>query len=181
MVAYEKALDRLQDSIKAAVKKDGSAILATTNWEVNGSKDEGRKMVQDISKLMLRAFNAEADMLVRGLKPYKLDSAKERLGKVDAAIKRLGATMQIAISPAYYQLRLDELELTSDYLQKEAEEKEVEREERVRMREERKAQQEIQLEREKLEKEKQHFVNALEALEAKGDQEAVQRVQVQLA
>jgi ribosomal protein S26/cytochrome c556 len=181
VVAYEKALDRLQDAIKAAVKKDGGAILATTNWEVNGSKAEGQKMVQDFSKLMLRAFNAEADMLVRGLKPYKLDSAKERLGKVEATIKRLGATMQIVISPAYYQLRLDELELTSDYLQKEAEEKEVEREERVRMREERKAQQEIQREREKLEKEKQHFVNALEALEAQGDQEAIQRVQIQLA
>jgi hypothetical protein len=125
--------------------------------------------------LMLRAFNAEADTLVRGLKPYKLDSAKERLAKVEATIKRLGATMQIAISPAYYQLRVDELELTADFLQKEAEEKEAERDERVRMREERKAMQEIEREREKLEKEKQHFVNALEALEAKGDLEAIQR------
>src|SRR5713101_1540711 len=35
-VAYEKALDRLQDAIKAAAKKeDGGAILATTTWEVN--------------------------------------------------------------------------------------------------------------------------------------------------
>jgi hypothetical protein len=181
VVAYEKALDRLQDAIKAAVKKDGGAILAAKGWEVNGSAAEGRKMVGEFSKLMLRAFNAEADTLVRGLKPYKLESAKERLGKVEATIKRLGATMQIAISPAYYQLRMDELELTADFLQKEAEEKEAERDERVRMREERKAMQEIEREREKLEKEKQHFVNALEALEAKGDQEAIQRVQVQLA
>jgi seryl-tRNA synthetase len=89
--------------------------------------------------------------------------------------------MQIRISPSYYQLRVDELELTADFLQKQAEEKEIERQERDRMREERKAQQEIEREREKLEKEKQHYANALEALEAKGDQEGVQRLQVQLA
>jgi hypothetical protein len=180
-VAYEKALDRLQDAIKAAARKeDGGAILATTTWEVNGSKAEGLKMVQEMSKLMLRAFNAE-DTLVRGLKPYKLDSAVERLKKVDETIRRLGATMQIRISPSYFQLRVDELELTADFLQKQAEEKEIERQERVRMREERKAQQEIEREREKLDKEKQHYANALEALELKGDHEGVQRLREQLA
>jgi hypothetical protein len=181
-VAYEKALDRLQDAIKAAARKeDGGAILATTTWEVNGSKAEGLKMVQEMSKLMLRAFNAEADTLVRGLKPYKLDSAVERLKKVEETIRRLGATMQLRISPSYFQLRVDELELTADFIQKQAEEKEIERQERVRMREERKAQQEIEREREKLDKEKQHYANALEALELKGDHEGVQRLREQLA
>jgi hypothetical protein len=180
-VAYEKALDRLQDAIKAAARKDGGAILATTTWEVNGSKAEGLKMVQEMSKLMLRAFNAEADTLARGLKPYKLGSAVERLKKVEETIRRLGATMQLRISPSYFQLRVDELELTADFLQKQAEEKEIERQERVRMREERKAQQEIERERAKLEKEKQHYANALEALESKGDQEGVQRLREQLA
>jgi hypothetical protein len=45
--------------------------------------------------LMLRAYNAEADNLVRGLKPYKLDSAISRLDKVAATIVKLGATMNI--------------------------------------------------------------------------------------
>lgn len=180
-VAYQQALDRLQASIKAATKRDGGAILATTDWRVNGSDQEGRKMVQDFSKLMLRAFNAEADTLVRSLKPYKLDSALERLRKVVEIIKRLGATMQIRISPAYYQLRMDELALTADFLQKQAEEKEAERQERERLREERKAQQEIERERAKLEKEKQHYSNALATLEAKGDLEGAQRLREQLA
>lgn len=133
-------------------------------------------MVQDFSKLMLRAFNAEADTLVRSLKPYKVDSAIERLRKVEETIKRLGATMQIRISPAYYQFRIDELELTADFLQKQAKEKEIERQERERLREERKALQEIERERAKLEKEKQHYANALAALEAKGDDAGVNRL-----
>ena len=181
VIAYQNALDRLQASIKAAAKRDGGAILATTNWEVNGSVQEGRRMVRDFSKLMLRAFNAEVDTLVRGLKPYKLDSAIQRLRKVEEIIRRLGATMQIRISPEYYQLRIDELELTADFLQKQAEEKEIERLERERMREERKAQQEIERERAKLEKERQHYLNALAALEIKGDDAGVFRLQQQLS
>lgn len=179
-IAYEKALSRLMDAVKAATKRDGGAIEAATNWEVNGSKTEGAKMIRDMSKLMLRAFNAEADTLIRGLKPYKLDSSKERLSKVEETIRRLGEGMQIRISPTYYQLRVDELELTADFLQKQAEEKEIERQERERMREERKAQQEIERERTKLEKEKQHYVNALEALVEIGNEEAAMRLREQL-
>ncbi|MGY3032723.1 putative nucleic acid-binding Zn-ribbon protein [Bradyrhizobium sp. USDA 4354] len=180
-VAYQAALERLEDAIKSAVKKDGGAILASTNWQVNGSAAEGEKMVREASKLMLRAFNAEADNLVRTLKPYKLDSAIERLSKVEETIRKLGKTMQLQVSPAYFQLRVDELRLTADFLQKQSEEKEKERQQRERMREERKAQQEIAREKAKLERERLHYENAFQALEAKGDQDAMRRLREQIA
>src|SRR5215208_1918834 len=101
----------------------------------------------DFSKLMLRAYNAEADNLVRGLKPYKLDSAIERLTKVVGTIAKLGKTMDIRISEPYHRLRTTELELTADYAAQVAEAKEREREERERLKEERRAQQELQRER----------------------------------
>ena len=181
VVAYESALADIESKIKAMTKKDGGAVLAATNWQVNGSASEGRAMVRDFSKLMLRAFNAEGDTLVRGLKPYKLDSALDRLKKVAEVIERLGKTMQIRISPPYFALRVRELELTSDYLQKEAEAKEVERLERERMREERKLQQEIERERARLDKERQHYSNALDVLIAKGDEAGAARLSEQLA
>jgi hypothetical protein len=137
-------------------------------------------MVRDFSKLMLRAFNAEADNLVRGLKPYKLDAAIDRLRKVVETIIRLGKTMQIQISVPYYALRVRELELTADFLQKQAEEKEAERIERERLREERKVQQELEREGERLDKERQHCANALEALVAKGDEAGAARLRDQL-
>lgn len=179
-VAYEKELEKIEDEVKAMTRKDGGAVLATTNWSVNGSATEGKKMVRDFSKLMLRAFNAEADNLVRGLKPYKLAAAVERLDKVADTIERLGKTMQIRISPPYLKLRERELKLTADFLQKQAEEKEAVRVERERLREERKAQQEMERERERLEKERKHFANALEALEAKGDEAGAARIREQL-
>jgi len=179
-VAYEKALEIIENQMKSMTRKDGGAVLATTDWAVNGSVTEGRAMVRDFSKLMLRAFNAEADTLVRGLKPYKLDGALDRLRKVAETIERLRRTMKIQISEPYYQLRVSELELTSDFLQKQAEEKEAERLERERLREERKVQQEIEHERAQLEKERQHYANALQAVIAKGDQAGAMRLSEQL-
>jgi hypothetical protein len=180
-VAYQAELKRLRDQIKAMTRKDGGAVKATTNWTVDGSVTKGRAMVRDFSKLMLRAYNAEADTLVRGLKPYKLATAAERLTKVTATIAKLGKTMDIRISSDYHQLRIRELELTADYLEKLAEEKEREREEKARLREERQAQQEMERERARLEKERQHYANALDALMAKGDEEAAARLRDQLA
>lgn len=180
-VSYQAELKRLQDRIKTMARKDGGAVLAATDWHVNGSLSQGRKMISDYSKLMLRAYNAEADNLVRGLKPYKLDSAIDRLTKVATTIERLGKTMDIRIADEYHSLRVTELELTADYLEKRAEEKERERQERERLKEEQRAQQELERERARLEKEREHHANALEALEATGDEEGAERMREELA
>ncbi len=180
-VAYKAELLRLKDQYKTMAKADGGAVQATTDWTVNGSKPQGRKMVRDFSKLMLRAYNAEADTLVRGLKPYKVAASIERLSKVRETIAKLGATMSIRIADRYHELRVRELQLTADYLEKLAEEKEREREEKERLREERKAQLELEREKAKLDKERQHYENALAALRAKGDEDGAARLEEQLA
>jgi seryl-tRNA synthetase len=89
--------------------------------------------------------------------------------------------MSIRISPAYLRVRTQELELTADFLQKEAEQKESERLEREKLREERKVQQEIERERARLEKERKHYTNALETLLAKGNDAGAERLREQLA
>ena len=178
---YKKELERLRSQIRQMAKKDGGAVLSVTGWQVNGSAAEGRRMVSQTSKLMLRAYNGEADALVRGLKPYKLAASIDRLDKSVAAIAKLGRSMSIAIAPAYHQLRVQELQLTADYLEKQAQEKEAEREERARLREERKVAQELARERTKLEKERQHYENARAALVAKGDLDGVERLAAQIA
>ncbi len=180
-VAYCTELARIQEAVKAMTRKDGGAIEAATNWTVDGSLPKGRVMVRDVSKLMLRAYNAEADNLVRSLKPYKLDTAIERLGKVASTIERLGRTMNIRVTAEYHGLRVRELELTADYQAQVAEEKEREREEKARLREERQVQQEIERERQRLVREKQHYANASDALLAKGDEEGSERLKLQVA
>jgi Domain of unknown function (DUF4041)/T5orf172 domain len=180
-VAYQAELKRLRDLIKVMALKDGGAVLADKGWTVNGSAPKGRAMVRDYSKLVLRAYNAEADNLVRALKPYKLDSATERLNKIAGVISKLGKTMDIRISDSYHQLRIKELELTADFLEKRAEEKERERAELERLHEERKVQEELARERVRLEKEHQHYLNVLARHEAKTEHDEIVRTREALA
>jgi hypothetical protein len=179
--AYKARLGAITERIKAMARADGGAIEATTSWSVNGSAAEGRRMVSQTSKLMLRAYNAEADSLVRALKPFRVEASVDRLEKTAATIARLGTSMSIRVSPQYHRLRVDELELTADYLAKVAEEKEAERAAREALREQRRVEQEIAREREKLSKEREHYLNALAALREKGDEEGAARLEAQLA
>ncbi|WP_424217097.1 DUF4041 domain-containing protein (plasmid) [Streptomyces sp. BI20] len=166
-VAYTARLAELRDHVKT-LTRNGEAVQGATGWTVDGSLAKGRKMVQDFSKLMLRAYNAEADNAVRSMRPHRLASLTDRLEKSRETIAKLGATMQIRISPAYHRLRLRELELTADHLAKEAEEKERRRELRARQREEEKLAREIERERARLDKERRHYASALARLGAEG-------------
>jgi len=167
-VAYRERLKQLQADIKDTARRDSGAIDASTTWSVNGSDAAGRKMIGEYSKLMLRAYNAEADNLVRSLKPYKLQPSLDRLDKIATTIERLGKTMQLRVTPRYHDLRRLELEWTADHLQTVAEQKQRERDERDRLREERKAHDELARERVRFEQEQQQDREALAALQAGG-------------
>jgi len=170
-VAYKAALTDAQDRMKQMIRS-GTAVEASTNWTVNNSLTEGRKMVSDASKLMLRAYNSEADNLVRMLRPHSLEAAKSRLAKSAASIERLGKMMNIQITPYYQQLRNYELELTADYLLKKEQEKEAERERRAELRDQQKAAAEMKVALEKLSKERAHYGNLLAKLDPNADAEA---------
>jgi hypothetical protein len=165
--AYRQEFTKLQSAMKDAVRK-GEAVLASTMFSYNNSLAAGRKMTSDFSKLMLRAYNAEADNGLRSLRAGNVASAKKRVENAAGAIARLGAMMEMRIAPIYHAIRLREIELTADYLMKVQEEREIARDERDRMREERRAEQEIARERERLDKERAHYMNALQTLAAQG-------------
>ena len=122
-------------------------------------------MTADLSKLMLRAYNAEADNAVRSLRAGNILTAKRRLEATVTAVARLGALMEMRINPNFHGLRLQELDFTSDYQMKLQEEREAQRaEERERLREERRAEQELAAERERLAKERAHYAQRLVAV-----------------
>lgn len=181
-VAYKSALSDLTDKIKATASR-GNAVRGNTSWTVNGSAAQGRKMVGDFSKLMLRAYNAEADYAVRCMRPHRLHSLSERLDKSRATIARLGGTMNIAITEEYHRLRVRELELTADFLAKQEEEKERRRALREQQREEEKLQREIARERARLAKERDQYHGALARLRGAGghDPEAAAELESKLA
>jgi stress response protein SCP2 len=180
-IAYKAQLDQLRDRIKIAAKV-GNAVTGSTSWTVNGSAAQGRKMVNEVSKLMLRAYNADADHAVRTMRPYKLDSALARLDTTRSTIARLGQTMSIAVTDYYHQLKRAELELTSDYLNKVEEEKEHQRELREQQREQARADAEYAREQAKLERDRDKYADALVRLESSGaDPQHIAQVRSQLS
>ena len=138
-------------------------------------------MVGDLSKLMLRAYNAEADNCVRSLRSGNAVTAKKRLERAMQAIEKLGVLMEMRVNPEYHDLRVEELELTADYQMRVQEDKERAREERELLREQRKVEQELAAERERLEKERLHYQSAMEQLRANGDAAAADALAGRLA
>lgn len=166
-VAYKAELGQLNTKIAELVKAD-MAIEKSSTFTYDNSLAKGRKMTRDLGRLMLRAYNAEADNSIRALRLGNVVTAKMRLEASRKAIAKLGCMMEMKISDAFHDLRLREIELTADWLMKKQEEKEAAREERAMLREQRRVEQELADERARLEKERAHIENALNALRASG-------------
>ena len=177
---YKERLAQLDAQIDEVVRA-GKAVLAADMFTFSGSLAKGRKMVADLSKLMLRAYNAEADNCVRSLRSGNIGTATRRLEAAMAAIEKLGAIMEMRVNPEYHALRVAELQLTADYQMKIQEEREKAREERALLREQRQAEAELAAERDRLEKERTHYLNVLEALRANGDDAAAEELASRLA
>jgi len=164
---YQDELKVLEVQV-AALVREGRAIVRSEMFTFNNSLAQGRRMSDDLGKLMLRAYNAEADNAIRTLRVGNVQTAKRRLEASRTAIAKLGHLMEMRISEDFHALRVKEIELTADWLMKKQQEREAEREERARLREEKRVEKELAEERAKLDKERLHLVNTLAALQQQG-------------
>lgn len=158
---YKERLKKLREQQKQMIK-NGQACTGNMAWTVNGDPKLGKKMVTDMQKLLLRAFNVECDDIVNNVKISNVDKSRQRISKIADQISKLGAIMSISITPQYMKLRQDEVSLALDFEQKKQEEKELIREARAREREEARVQKEIEEERKRLKKEQTHYRNELQ-------------------
>ncbi len=166
--AFRDRLENIESRISELIKSQ-SAITKSNLFTFDNSLAKGRRMAADLAKLMLRAYNAEADNSIRALKLGNVVTAKRRLEASRTAIAKLSSLMEMRISDDFHALRIEEIELTADWLMKKQEEKETEREERARLREERRVERELAEERSRLDKERSHLMNAIQALRLSGE------------
>ncbi|ASR36226.1 hypothetical protein BAY61_15800 [Prauserella marina] len=177
---YKQRLAAIRQQMQTMIKRK-TAVRGSESFHYNNSLAHGRRFVADLSKLMLRAYNAEADVCVRVLKAGNLDSAVSRLETSVRVTAKLGAMAAIRINPEYHALRVLELELTADYLAKKQQEREAERERKAQLREERLAMKEYLREQERLRKEQQHYRNAIAALRGGADPAELAELEAKLA
>jgi hypothetical protein len=112
-VAYRERLDGIAVRIAELVKA-GSAIERSNMFTFDGSLGKGRSFTNDLAKLMLRAYNAEAENVVRTLRVGNVQTALKRLENSRTAIAKLGKMMEMRIGDAFHALRVEEIELTAD-------------------------------------------------------------------
>ena len=166
-LAYRERLDGISIRLVEMVKAS-TAIEKSNTFTFDGSLAKGRAMTNDLAKLMLRAYNAEAENVVRSLRAANTVTAIKRLDAARSAIAKLGKLMEMRIGDEFHALRIEEIELTADYLMKKEEERETARAERERLREDRKVEMELAAARESLEKERSHLLTVVEKVRANG-------------
>ena len=162
---YKERLKQVRDAQKALIKS-GKACTGNMGWMVNGNASQGKRMVTDMQKLLIRAFNLECDDVIANVKISNLAKSRDRIHAAAMQVSNLGKIMAISITADYINLKLRELALALDFAQKKQEEKERIRELKEQEREVKALQKEIEAARKKLQKEQAHYQNALQTLEA---------------
>ena len=160
---YKAKLAEVRDAQKRMIKV-GYAVEGNESWTVNGSAAKGKKMVKDMQKLLLRAYNAECDDAIEHVRFNNIEACEKKIQASADAISKLGSMMGIAVTARYVELKLIELRLMHEYQVKKQQEKEEAKEARARQREEAKVRKEREEARKKLEKEQSHYQNALNKL-----------------
>lgn len=171
-------------AIRVEIKNCIAAKRATTavsNFTFNNSAAKGRTFINDMSKMLLAAYNAEAENAIKTVRAGGLSTAQARLEKAADRVATNGKMIALAITGEYHRLRMRELELAARHLAAVQAAKEVERAHREELREAKRAEEELRREREKLDKEREHYANALAALEARGDEAGAAELRAKLA
>lgn len=158
---YKDELAKIRTQQKECIKA-GHAATGRDDWTVNGDKRKGAKMIHDMQKLLIRAFNCECDDVVDHVKFNNVEAAEKRIEASFSAISKLGAVCGVAITATYRDLKIKELHLAYEYQVEKQKEKEALKQLRAEERERAKLEREIAEARKKIEKEQKHYANALQ-------------------
>lgn len=104
---------RLRDARaqQRAMVHDDRAVTYGDTWMLGDSRAEGARMQRQYARLLLRAFNGECEAAIAKVRWNNLSRMVERLTQAFGAINRLGAVMQLQLTAAYRDCKLEELRL----------------------------------------------------------------------
>ncbi|WP_338596198.1 DUF4041 domain-containing protein [Clostridium baratii] len=166
--------------------KDGLAIkILNTSSLLDSSlkQSEKNKLINNLCKLSLRAFNNESDLILNKLTISNFTNSRKKLESAMDQINKLLNPYDILINMDYFKLKIEELQLQYEYLVKIQEEREEQREIKEQMREEAKVQAEIsKLEKEAAKEEKLYEKALIKARAelAKASEEEKNKLQTQI-
>ena len=157
---YKDRLAQIRDKQKDMLRANAAATGDFTLL-FNNSKAQGTKVVKDMQKLLIRAFNSECDEVINNVKYNNYDMSFRKITNSANQIAKLGQMLKICITTDYYNLKIEELQLALEFQIKKQEEKEEQRQLRAEERERVRLERELEEQRKKIEKEQSHYQKAL--------------------
>lgn len=145
---YKRAIEGVRHEQKALVKS-GLAVTCGTTWTVGGSQRDGERMVKQTQKLILRAFNSEAEAAVANVAWNNHDVMTARLRRTFEALNGFGTVLSVRLTEEYLDAHLRELRLVFEAAEKKQAEKEDQRRQRAAQKEEERVQRELLREQER--------------------------------
>ena len=182
-VHYKAELDNLRLQQKQLVK-DGRAGVITSPLAFNNSVKKGEAIQKQLIKAAIRGFNGEADALLTKVTPGNLENKKKALQKAFEQLNKIYERNFVKLTNQYLELKAKELQLAVEYDLQKQQEKELLREQRAQEKEDRKLQAEIAAKRKKLEKDRMHFKQMLDNVEAlmkSASEEEKEKLKLQLS
>jgi len=126
--AFKERIKAVRERQKSMIKNK-TAARCNTEWEVGGSKAQGRTMIGRQTRLSLRAFNNECDAAIANTRWNNAVAMEKRILAAQKAINKENQSLKLEIVDGYVRLKLEELRLTHEY----REQLKREREERAEM------------------------------------------------
>lgn len=154
--SYKKKIEEVTNLQKEMIKSK-QAVISTTDWVVNGSKAEGKKLTNQSIRLVSRAFNNEVNVIIKNVSWRNFDASLARIEKAFFDINKFSKSNNIHISVKYLNLKIEEMELVYEYQLKIQEQKEELAEAKRLIREEEK----LQSDRLKAQKEEEKYAALL--------------------
>lgn len=130
---YKERLSLVNDELKSLIK-NGSATIKAYSISFSNSTKKGEKIQSDYSKLLLRAFNGEVDLLISKVRWNTFDITKDKIYKIFNTLNKLTLEFGITINQKYLDLKIKQLHLEYELETKLKEEKDLakEREELIK-------------------------------------------------
>ena len=161
---FNEQLTRIRKKQRIMVKNK-EAVVCDTEWEINGSISQGRKLTKDICKLALDSFDDFCDNLIIKLRYSGIQTVKEKILKKYQKINKLLISFNSEISGKYVDLKFEEANLKCKWLIKKEEEKEEIRRREQEIKEQLKLEEEINKAKEKIQYEQTQYSTEISRLQ----------------
>ena len=158
---FKVEIKELRNQQKTMILEKEAVVIPDEILVVNDAT-QTKRILQGQSKMILRAFNIECDVLISSVKPSNFDNTLERIQKAADDLEKTVISFKCGFNSRYVHLKYKECELQYQFTLKREDEREEQRLIKEQMREESRARREYEKALRKAEEDEHMYADAIE-------------------